>query len=69
MKLASLEKRCAEREDEINDLKRKIWDRLAEERDSKLQSQDLHEEEVTDQTGRNQEKCKELREKLRNLEK
>ena len=42
LQLASLEKRYAERDDEINELKRKIEDKLREERKSKEQEEEQY---------------------------
>jgi len=43
LQLASLEKRCMEKENEINDLRRRILDKLEEEKQEKLEKEQEHE--------------------------
>ena len=43
LQLASLEKRCLEKENEINDLRKRILDKLEEEKLEKLKTEQEHE--------------------------
>lgn len=43
LQLASLNKRCLEKENEINELRRRILDKLAEEEQEKLEKEQEHE--------------------------
>jgi dynein light intermediate chain, axonemal len=43
LQLASLEKRCLEKENEINDLRKRILDKLEEEKMEKLRTEEEHE--------------------------
>jgi dynein light intermediate chain len=46
LQLASLEKRCMEKENEINDLQRRILDKLEDEKQEKFEKEQDHERET-----------------------
>ena len=47
LQLASLEKRCMEKENEINELRRRIIDKLEEEQQEKEEKEQEHERDTT----------------------
>lgn len=67
LQLASLEKRCMEKENEINDLRRRILDKLEDEKQEKLEKEQDHERETTAQRDKNMAIKKQLGEILTNL--
>jgi len=67
LQLASLEKRCMENENEINDLRRRILDKLEDEKQEKLEKEQDHERETTAQRDKNMAIKKQLGEILTNL--
>lgn len=69
LQLASLEKRCMEKENEINDLRRRIVDKLDDEREEKEQKQAEHEREASARKDKNMLTKKMLGEILLNLNK
>ena len=69
LQLASLEKRCMEKENEINDLRRRILDKLDEEKQEKLEKEQEHERTTDAKKGENQLVQKQLHELLMNLNK
>jgi len=60
LQLASLEKRCMEKENEINDLRRRILDKLEEEKQEKLEKEQEHERATETKKDENLMKRKEL---------
>ena len=69
LQLASLEKRCMEKENEINDLRRTILNKLDDEESDKLEKERDHETETTSFKQKNQLVKKSLGEILLNLNK
>lgn len=53
LQLASLEKRCMEKENEINDLRRRIIDKLDDEQQEKLEKEAEHERETQGRKDKN----------------
>lgn len=64
LQLASLEKRYAEREDEINEWKRKIQEKLNEEKRSKEREDEEYKKQTQSLLVENQKKVTDLKEKL-----
>jgi dynein light intermediate chain len=69
LQLASLEKRCLEKENEINDLRKRILDKLHEEKLEKEKTELDHERQANDIKNTNLEKRKRLTDILTNLNK
>ena len=69
LQLASLEKRCMEKENEINDLRRRILDKLEEEKQEKLEKEADHERDTHGKKEKNLADRKKLGEILLNLNK
>ena len=69
LQLASLEKRCLEKENEINDLRKRILDKLEEEKLEKLKTEQEHERQAQGLKKNNQGHQKNLGEILLNLNK
>ena len=69
LQLASLEKRCMEKENEINDLRRRIIDKLEDEKQEKLEKEQDHERETTNFKEKNMLIKKQIGEILMNLNK
>ena len=69
LQLASLEKRCMEKENEINDLRRRILDKLEEEKQEKLEKEDEHERSTLQMKDDNLVKRKQLADILTALNK
>ena len=53
LQLASLEKRCMEKENEINELRRRIIDKLEEEQQEKEEKEQEHERDTAARTQKN----------------
>ena len=64
LQLASLEKRNAEKEEEINDLKKTIWARLHDEKEQKTRSQEEHRNDWDAKFSANQAHAKDLKDIL-----
>ena len=69
LQLASLEKRCMEKENEINDLRRRILDKLEEEKQEKLEKEHEHERACENKKGDNLKIRKDLGDILMSLNK
>lgn len=69
LQLASLEKRCLEKENEINDLRKRILDKLHEEKLEKEKTELDHERQANDIKNTNLEKRKRLTDILTNINK
>ena len=69
LQLASLEKRCMEKENEINDLRRRILDKLEEEKQEKLEKEDEHKRSTLQMKDDNLVKRKQLADILTALNK
>lgn len=69
LQLASLEKRCMEKENEINDLRRRINDKLEDEKQEKLEKELDHERETTISKEKNLAIKKQIEQMITNLNK
>ena len=69
LQLASLEKRCLEKENEINDLRKRILDKLEEEKMEKLKTEQDHEKTAQSIKDINLASRKKLNDVLTNLNK
>ena len=69
LQLASLEKRCMEKENEINDLRRRILDKLEDEKQEKLEKEQDHERMANERKQSNAVAKKQLGEILMALNK
>lgn len=67
LQLASLEKRCMEKENEINDLRRRILDKLEDEKQEKFEKEQDHVRETSAMKEFNMKIKKELGDILTNL--
>lgn len=68
LQLASLEKRCLEKENEINDLRRRILDKLDDERQEAEEKEAEHERETVTKKDKNLATRKALSDILKNLQ-
>jgi len=68
LQLASLEKRCLEKENEINDLRRRIIDKLDDERQEQEEKEAEHEHETLAKKEKNLAARKGLSDILKNLQ-
>jgi dynein light intermediate chain, axonemal len=69
LQLGSLEKRCMEKENEINDLRKRIMDKLEEEKLEKLRTEEDHERDTQTKKDKNLVQRKQLGEILLSLNK
>ena len=69
LQLASLEKRCMEKENEIDDLRRRILDKLQDEKQEKIEKEEEHDRDTTISKDQNNVMKKSLGEILMNLNK
>lgn len=67
LQLASLEKRCMEKENEIDDLRRRILDKLQDEKQEKVEKEEEHDRDTTKWKDQNNVVKKQLGDILMNL--